>query len=136
MNESDRKEIVKYRIARAHETLKEVNKHIENQLWNTAVNRLYYACYYAVIALLVSKEIKAQSHAGVRQMFGLHFVKKGLVDKELGRYFSNIFDKRLTGDYDDFIEYEKDDVVALVEPAKEFIQEIDVLIKTTRHNKT
>lgn len=136
MNESDRKIIVKYRISRAHETLREVDKHIENQLWNTAVNRLYYACYYAVIALLISKEIIAQTHAGVRQMFGLHFVKKGLIDKELGRYYSNIFDKRLTGDYDDFIDYEKDDVLALVEPAKEFIQEIDKLIKKTWHNKT
>ena len=83
MNESDRKKIIKYRITRARETLKEVDVHIENQLWNTAVNRLYYACYYAVIALLISKEIKTHTHAGARQMFGLHFIKTGLILKML-----------------------------------------------------
>ena len=134
MNEEDRKEIVKYRLTKAHETLHEVEKHIENKFWNTAVNRLYYACYYAVIALLISKKIKAQTHAGVRQMLGLHFIKTGLINIELGRYYSNIFDKRLTGDYDDFIDYEKDDVLALIQPAKEFIQEIDKLIETIGSN--
>ena len=51
MNQQERQELVKYRIAKARETFKEVDLHIKNELWNTAVNRLYYACYYAVIAL-------------------------------------------------------------------------------------
>jgi uncharacterized protein (UPF0332 family) len=89
---------------------------------------LYYACYYAVSALLLIKGIKAQTHAGIRQMFGLHFVKTGLIDKELGRYYSNIFDKRLTGDYDDFIDYDKNDILNLIEPAKELIDSINSLI--------
>ena len=128
MKRSDRNEIVKYRLSRAHETLREVDILIENQLWNTAVNRLYYACFYAVNALLLDKEISAHTHAGVRQMFGMHFIKNGLIDKELGRYYSNIFDKRITGDYDDFIDYQKADVLSLLKPAKELIQEIDKLI--------
>ena len=62
-------------------------------------------------------------------MFGLHFVKEKIIDKDIGRFYSNIFDKRLTGDYSDFIDYTKDDVLALVEPAKELIQGINKLIK-------
>ena len=131
MKDIDRKEIVSYRMSRAQETIREVNILIDNQLWNTAVNRLYYGCYYAVNALLTSKRIKAQTHAGVRQMFGLHFIKTGLINKELGKYYSIIFDKRITGDYDDFIDYEKSDVIEMVEPAKELIQEIDKLIRST-----
>ncbi len=59
-----------------------------------------------------------------------------LLDKELGRYYSNIFDKRLTGDYDDFIDYKKDDVLALVKPAKEFAIRnfICIYIKFTTFN--
>ncbi len=129
MNEANRKEIVKYRLSRAHDTLQELEILVENQLWNTAVNRLYYACYYAVIALLISKEIKAQTHTGVRQMFGLHFIKNGTIDKEFGRYYSKIFDKRQTGDYDDFIDYTEEDVIALHKPAKECISEINKLIQ-------
>ncbi len=129
MNESDREELIRYRITKAFETLHEVDIQIKNQLWNTAVNRLYYACYYAVIALLLSRKINAMTHTGIRQMFGLHFIKTGLIEKELGKYFSNIFDKRLTGDYDDFIDYKKEDILPLIKPAKELIQEIDILIK-------
>lgn len=54
MTTAERNEIVKYRLSRAHETLNEVEILIENKLWNTAINRLYYACFYAVNALLVS----------------------------------------------------------------------------------
>ena len=58
MNSLDKDEIVNYRIRKARETFNEVQLHIDNKLWNTAVNRLYYACYYAVIALLIHKDFK------------------------------------------------------------------------------
>ncbi len=129
MNELERKELVSYRIKRANDTLNEIELLVENQFWNTAVNRLYYACYYAVIALLVKNKIKAQTHGGVRQMFGLHFIKTGLIDKELGKYYSDIFDKRQTGDYDDFIDYIKEDVIELITPAKQLLEEIEKLVE-------
>lgn len=57
MNEQERKDLVNHRINRAKETLAEIQIHTDNKLWNTAVNRLYYACYYAVNALLVKNAI-------------------------------------------------------------------------------
>ena len=117
MTEEDKKELIKYRVSKARETLNEVELHIQNELWNTAVNRLYYACYYAVVALLIDKDIKPHTHTGVRQMFGLHFVKTGIVEANLGKFFSDIYDKRQTSDYDDFIIFEKEDVIDLLEPA-------------------
>ena len=44
------------------------------------------------LLVLVDKDIHAQTHSGVRQMFGLHFVKSGLIDKESGKFYSDIFD--------------------------------------------
>ncbi len=117
MTEEDKKELIKYRVSKARETFNEVELHIENKLWNTAVNRLYYACYYAVLALLIDKDIKPHTHTGVRQMFGLHFIKTGIIEANLGKFFSDIYDKRQTSDYDDFIMFEKEDVVDLIEPA-------------------
>ena len=46
-------EYIKYRFNRAEESFDEALIMIENKRWNTAINRLYYACYYAVIALLL-----------------------------------------------------------------------------------
>jgi len=128
MNQEERQELVKYRITKARETFNEVGLHVENKLWNTAVNRLYYACYYAVIALLIDKDINAQTHSGVRQMFGLHFIKSGLIDKDSGKFYTDIFDMRQTGDYDDYIDFRKEDVLDLIEPANELISKIEMLL--------
>ncbi|GAB1451276.1 HEPN domain-containing protein [Draconibacterium sp.] len=128
MNMVDRQKLVQYRIQRARETLNEVELHIENELWSTAVNRLYYACYYAVIALLIDKEIQPQTHSGVRQMFGLHFVKPGKIDSSIGKFFSDIYDLRQTGDYDDFISFDRETVLDLINPANELITTIENII--------
>lgn len=63
---------------------------------------MYYACFHAVSALLIKNLIEAHTHAGVRQAFGLNFVKKGIVSNEDARIFSRIYNKRQTSDYDDF----------------------------------
>lgn len=76
----------RYRIERAKETLGEIEVHIANGFWNTAVNRMYYACFYAVSALLLQRGINASSHAGIRQQFGQHFVKGGVIERELARH--------------------------------------------------
>ncbi|MFB6306816.1 MAG: HEPN domain-containing protein [Flavobacteriales bacterium] len=129
MNEKDREDLVKYRIDKARETFNKVSLHIENKLWNTAVNRLCFACYYAVTALLIKNEIKTTTHAGARQMFGLHYVKTGIVDKKLGKFYSDIFDMRQTGDYEDYIDFTKKDVDDLLIPANELISNIEKLLR-------
>jgi uncharacterized protein (UPF0332 family) len=128
MTEQERNDIVAYRIGRAIETLKEIHVLNENKLWNTAISRLYYACYYAVSALLLKNSISAQSHSGTRLMFGLHFVKNEIVPKELGKFYSEIFDLRHTSDYDDFVEFYEDDVLSALVSAQKLIQEIDNLL--------
>lgn len=128
MNEQERLELVTYRIFKAKETLKEVEVHIKNELWNTAVNRLYYSCYYAVTALLINKNIQTQTHSGVRQMLGMHFIKSGILEKELGKFYSDIFDMRQTGDYDDFVDFNKEDVLDLLTPAQKLITSIEKLL--------
>jgi uncharacterized protein (UPF0332 family) len=128
MNDKDRKDLIRYRISKAKDTFKEVEFLVQSEYWNTAVNRLYYACYYAVIALLLSKEIKATTHAGVRQMFGLHFIKTEKLDKELGKFYSDIFDMRQSGDYGDYIEFSREDVLDLLSPAKNLITSIEEML--------
>ncbi len=129
MKQDERQELVNYRISKAKDTIQEIEILIQNKLWNTAINRLYYACYYAVSALLANNDINAQTNAGARQMFGLHFIKKEVISKDLGKFYSDIFDKRQTGDYNDFIDYSEEDVLGLYEPAKKLILRIDNLLE-------
>ena len=124
----EKDELIKYRIERAFDTLEEANLMIINGFLNAAVNRTYYACYYAVSGLLLKSGINASTHKGVRQMFGLHFVQNGLISKELARYFSDLFDRRQSGDYDDFILFDKETAENLVITGREFIKVIEKLI--------
>ena len=122
-------DLITYRISRSFETLKEAEKMIENQFWNASINRIYYACFYAVSGLLLKKGIDTSTHKGIRQMFGLHYVQTGLILKEFARFFSDLYDRRQTGDYDDFVAYDEETSVKLFSLANEFVQEIDSLIK-------
>jgi uncharacterized protein (UPF0332 family) len=121
-------DLIKYRADRSVETLKEAKAMIDNGFWNASVNRIYYSCFYAVSALLLLKSVETGSHKGIRQMFGLHFVQKGIVTKEDGRFFSDLYDRRQTGDYDDFINYDESTVNQLFIQADGFIKRIIKLI--------
>jgi uncharacterized protein (UPF0332 family) len=125
----DSEELIRYRISRSLETFREADAMIKNGFWNAAVNRIYYSCYYAVSGLLLKKSIETNSHKGIRQMFGLHFVQTGLVSKEDGRFFSDLYDRRQTGDYDDYVLYDEDTVFELHNQAEGFINRIVGLLK-------
>lgn len=120
--------LVSYRLKRAKETLHEADILINDSCYNAAVNRLYYACYYAVIALLVKNHITAQTHDGVKQMFGMHFILTGKIDRKYSRFYSQLFNDRMSGDYDDFLLYDKDMLSELRPKSSEFISVIETIL--------
>ena len=65
LDEESKKALIVYRMQRSHETLKEAKVMIRETFYNAAVNRLYYACYYATVALLLKYDIQTQTHNGV-----------------------------------------------------------------------
>ena len=99
---ASREEYVYYRIQRAQETLDEADCLAEGGYYNGAINRLYYACYYIVTALLIYNGIDTSSHVGVKSMFALKFIKSGKMNIEYGKFFNEIFQLRHSNDYDDF----------------------------------
>ena len=128
LTEQERFDLMIYRLQRAHETMKEALVMSRESFYNAAVNRLYYACYYAAIALLIKNEIQPQTHNGVKTMLGLHFLSKGKLSREHGNTFNTLFEKRESGDYDDFIYNDKETIDELYPQAEAFIQAIEELI--------
>ena len=122
LSDTDRIEVVRYRLEKTNRTYQEAVGSINNGYVETAANRLYYAAYYAVSALLISYKYEASTHNGVIQMFGKAFLKNNIIDKKYGRIFNQLFSLRLTGDYEDrHILDMKTEVLPLVEPAQELI---------------
>ncbi len=124
MKPSERKNYVNYRIQMSIETLEAAEILIENEKWNSAINRLYYAAYYAISALLVQQEIVTKTHSGVKTQFFLHYIKSGKIKLELGKVFSDLFDSRQKGDYGDFFDFKEEDLKSILAPTKELIFEV------------
>ena len=127
LNSEERNAIVAYRIEKAKSTLLEAEGIVNQGYWNAAANRLYYAAYYMVSALLIKNGFSAQSHSGVISLFSLHFVKTQKISKELGKIYSQLFELRLTGDYDDLYNLDEERVKPFVELTKKLLDELEKL---------
>ena len=128
LNEENRNAIVNYRLQRANETITELKANVELKFWRIAANRLYYACYYAATALLIHNNLTTRTHTGTINQLSLHFIKNGLLDVKYGKLYKKLFELRQTGDYDDMITITEDDVIPFLEPAEQFLAEIENLI--------
>jgi len=128
LSSDERQAIVIFRLQKAEAALREAEGNLEMQYWAVVANRLYYAAYYTVSALLVYNGFEAQTHGGIIRLFGLHFISKGIISKESGRLYSRLFELRQTGDYDDIYILSKEDVDHLIEPTRNLINEVRELM--------
>ena len=122
--EDNRKDIVAYRIERAYTALEQAKLNLTLNCLEVTANRLYYAAYYVVSALLIANKIPAHSHEGNVTQFGLHFVKTGKVDREEGKLLSHLLTMRLKGDHSDRFGLTGADVLPYIEPTEAFIKKI------------
>lgn len=129
LDDNSRSDLVAYRLQRSKETLREVDYLIDGSFYNAAVSRLYYACYYAVVALLVDNHIETQTHAGVKSVFSRYFIKTGRFDKELAKSFFQLFDLRHNNDYEDYCFCNSDTIEDIRPKAGNFIEAIENLIQ-------
>ena len=67
--------------------------------YDSCVSRCYYAMFFITEAVLLTKNLSASSHKGVISLFGEHFVKENIFDREMGKILNEAYDKRLIGDY-------------------------------------
>ena len=124
----EEKALIAYRMERAHEAIEEAKMLFDARHLNAYVNRLYYACFYAVSALLLTKDISTSKHGYLRSLMHREFVKTGLIPKELGKHFDMLFDSRLEGDYVDLVRFKADDVSDWLEGTQAFVRHIEGLI--------
>ncbi|MCL5770674.1 MAG: HEPN domain-containing protein [Actinobacteria bacterium] len=120
--------VIKYRRERARETLIEAEIMIDNNKLFAAVNRIYYAIFYEVLALLLTKGLSSSKHSGIRSMFNKEFVKSGIISEENGNFYNKIFEFRQRGDYEEFVEFDKEEVKRWLNNAKDFVNSAEQVI--------
>lgn len=123
------KALILYRLERAHESLEEADILLKLGHANTFVNRLYYACFYAVSALLLTRGLSSAKHSGIRALFHQNLVKPGIVTIEPGQLYDKLFRNRQKGDYADFVRFNVDEIRPWYDEAKKFVETIEGIIK-------
>ena len=123
-----KQEYIDYRVAKSKEIFEDVKLLADNQRWNSSVNRLYYSSFYLVSALLFKYDIKSETHNGVKTQFNLHFIKTGKLNVEFGKLYSNLFDWRQESDYADFIDFDEETILPLIEKVAEMNELITAII--------
>lgn len=120
--------LIKYRLKEAEDSIDEAKVLLKEGMSLRAVmNRLYYAMFYAVLALLQEKQIGTSKHTGAISLFDREFIKSGIFDKELSKTLHRAFELRQKGDYMEAVEIANEDVDEI------FPKAIDFISKTKEH---
>lgn len=120
-----KKDLIRYRLLRARDTYEDAQILAERSKWNSTINRLYYAAYYAVMALLMESDLNPATHNGAKSNFSEHFILTNKIPKEFGKMYSQLFTWRQKGDYDDLFDFDKDKVMPYFKPVKDLIDLIE-----------
>ncbi len=123
MDETTLREVALY-IEHAEDALKVARLDLDNDFYAAAVNRAYYAIFYAANALLATRKLARSKHSGVLAAFRQHFIKSGLLPVELSEIYGQVMEDRHEGDYEILTALDKEDAVTDVKQAQHFVEEV------------
>lgn len=118
-------------VAKAQKFLKTAEAALALCDYDSCASRCYYAMFFMAEAGLLTKGLRAVSHKGVISLFGEHFVKTGIIRRELGRMLSEAYDRRLRGDYATSFDIEEQEAQRMMEEAREFLEEVRKYLEET-----
>lgn len=128
LNEDERAILVQREFAKAQQFYKEAEMNASIELWDVVSNRLYYAVFHAVCALLVKSGLQVSSHKGAVLMFGRHFVQTGIFETSDGRFYSQLQSMREKSDYNCYWQTTKEDVADFLPKAAGLLARIRPLL--------
>jgi uncharacterized protein (UPF0332 family) len=117
-------ELIFYRLQQAEESIQEAKTLAQNSLWRGAINRSYYAMFYAALALVVQKQQVISKHSGVVVFFDKEFVRNGIFPKELSRYLHFAFERRQSIDYGEVFTVNSEEANQAIIEAVQFVEKI------------
>lgn len=124
----ERNIIVSLELKRARETYDDIGCLISANRLNGAANRMYYAVFHAVCALLIHDGHQVSTHKGSHALFSLHYIKTDILPREYGQLYSQLQTMREESDYNCAYDVEMDEIEQRLKPAKRLIEDIERLV--------
>ena len=128
LGDEERMTMVQLEMERAKRTFQEVEILKEAGLWYGVSNRLYYAVFHAVSALLIHDGYQVRTHYGSHALLGQQYIKTGLLPADYGKLYNQLQTMREQSDYNCAFEADSDELKNLIEPASQIIKTIEKMI--------
>jgi len=106
---------------KAYDTLESAKVLLETGFESGAVNRIYYAYFWAVRGLLSQKDIFVKSHTGTQTKFAETYIKTGIIPEKYGKYLGRLEDKRTLADYEAINDFTKEEVKEMITWTEDFL---------------
>lgn len=129
MHSTEQIDLCRYRLEKAKAFLRDSQKTLNLEMFETAANRSYYAIFHAVRALLALESKDFSKHSGVISYFQLTYIKSGILPVEMSAIIKSAFSLRSESDCKDFYVISNEDVIRQVEDAVKFVNFISEYIE-------
>lgn len=120
--------MVHYWWSKAEDSLASARREFEAGSFSFAMNRIYYAAFYGVCAVLMEQGLFFKKHSGVRSAFHHQFIKSGKLDPKWGKLYDRLFGDRQEGDYVVFVSFEQEYVQSQLGECTQFLKVLRQLL--------
>ncbi|MBR1929768.1 MAG: HEPN domain-containing protein [Paludibacteraceae bacterium] len=128
LSSEERNTIVALELKKAREAYEDIGILIAANRLNGAANRMYYAVFHAVCALLINDGHHVNTHKGSHAIFSQHYIKTGILPREYGQLYNQLQTMREESDYNCAYDVEMDELQQRLEPAKRLIEDIENIV--------
>ena len=124
LNDDERRIIVNLELEKATNTMAQIPELQKLGYWDNIANRLYYAVFHAVNALLIHDGHPVNTHRGIIALFGNYFIRTGIFASEDGRLYSDLQTMRNNSDYNCSFSATQQEIEPMIIPARNLIDKV------------
>ena len=136
LTNEDRNLVVARELERAKEAYDDILYLQKGGRLSAAANRLYYAVFHAVSALLIKDGYQASRHNGSHILFSQHYIKTGILPSDYGTLYNNLQTLREKSDYNCFFDVKEQDIAEGIDVARRLIQAIEELVAKSENQQS
>lgn len=126
LNDEERRIMVEHESSKARQTFAQAETLRRDGFWDGVANRLYYASFHAVNALLIHDGNSVRNHHGASALFRQLYVKTGILPVFVSEHYSLLQTMRDKSDYNCSFNATEQLIEPLIEPTRQLI---DIVLK-------
>lgn len=132
LRQEEKDSLSRYRIEKAKKILEDARLLLEENRFESSVNRSYYAALTAAKAVLILFGVDPKTHEGVKAMLGKKLILAGHASSEYGKWFRSLKGDREEVDYADYVSIDRAEADAAFTSAERFVEESRRLVEKLR----